>query len=497
MTVTTSYLVPHHPGLEALADAFCMAGADGRVTYWNAAAERLFAVPRDAVVGRALSESIPGADDAALRAGLASAFAGRTVRFATTLAGRPFSVTAAPADEGGVAVQLREAPDDGRSAERYARLLESIRSGFVAVDASGRVVYVNGAARAILGLGHRDLVGSELWRLLPAEPAALGDALRATLALGEPRHLEAVRPEGRALRGRAFDVWTEPLPGGGISILFEDVTWRLERETELARLAAEAEEASRAKSRFFTAVSHELRTPLHAIVGYTHLLATGTFGELPDGAERAAERAEVCAEHLARLIEDVLLLTTTELSRLPVSPATVHPGPLLREVLEPLRRQAEAKGLAFTLDAPDTLPAPETDPERLRQLLQALVGNAIKFTSRGEVRVEAREAVRRERPVSLRRTGELPPETAALEIAVRDTGPGIPAAERARIFEAFEQMADDPSRTDSVNRGAGLGLTVARQLSRLLGGALELESEPGEGTVFRLWLPMVWGTRVG
>jgi len=204
-----------------------------------------------------------------------------------------------------------------------------------------------------------------------------------------------------------FQAYFDPLAGGGISLLFQDVTERQEREVELARLASEAEEASRAKSRFFAAVSHELRTPLHAIVGYTHLLSTDSYGDIPAPASRAAERASVCAEHLARLIDDVLLLTTAEIDQLPMYPASIRLPAYAAEVLEPLRRQAEAKGLRFELDTPADLPAMLVDPERLRQVLWALVTNAIKFTPRGHVRVQARA------------------DGAGVEIRVEDSGPGI------------------------------------------------------------------------
>jgi signal transduction histidine kinase len=286
----------------------------------------------------------------------------------------------------------------------------------------------------------------------------------------------------------------------GVYAIAEDVTARREaeaqRETALLRervARAEAEAANRAKSDFLAVVSHELRTPLHAIVGYSHLLATGGFGDLPEGAGRAAERAGVCAEHLAHLIDDVLLLTTTELGRLPVAPSPVDVGEHLRDVLEQLRRQAEAKGLAFVIDVPAALPPVETDPERLRQLVQALVSNAIKFTSRGEVRVEARAGRRRARFLALEGTHEDAPRVSALELAVRDTGPGIPDDERERIYEAFEQIGEDSARTDSINRGTGLGLTVARQIAGLLHGTLEMESEPGRGSTFRVHLPLAWG----
>ncbi|MBV9774226.1 MAG: HAMP domain-containing histidine kinase [Gemmatimonadetes bacterium] len=260
---------------------------------------------------------------------------------------------------------------------------------------------------------------------------------------------------------------------------------QVRRERDLARLAAEADEANRAKSRFFAAVSHELRTPLNAIVGYTHLLSTETYGPVPAGARRAAERAGVCAEHLSRLVDDVLLVTTAEIGRLPVSPSPVELDPFLRAGLEPLRQQAEAKRLDFVVEvAPDAAEV-ETDPSRLRQLLIALVGNAVKFTAKGGVRISAR---------SVMAPGSYPGEEPWVELAVADTGPGISPEHREQIFEAFEQLGD-PSRSDSMSRGTGVGLTVARKLSVLLRGTLAVEDRPGGGSVFLLRLPRWYGER--
>jgi PAS domain S-box-containing protein len=485
------------PALEALADGFCTVDAEWRVTYWNAAAERWLRVPREDALGHPLWEVLPGAGEGHLRERLAGVMAGGapTRVSVTAPGGRPLVLEATAMDGGGLAGHFREAPEHSLLAERSTRLLESIRDGFVAVDRDWRILHLNPAAEEILSVKPSRAVGAVLLDALPADPPEIAETLRATMRDGQPRHLLAVRPRGRRFRGRLFDMWTHPLAEGGLTILFQDVTQRLEREAELARLAAEAEEASRAKSRFFAAVSHELRTPLHAIVGYTHLLSTDSYGDMPSSAVRAAERASVCAEHLARLIDDVLLLTTTEIGRLPVYAAPVPLASFLGEVLQPLEHQAEAKGLSFALDLSLAPGALETDPERLRQLLYALVTNAVKFTTRGQVTVRARAAEARERPATLRPGAPEPRLVPAVEIDVEDTGPGISAEDRARIFEAFEQVCDE-ARTDSLNRGTGLGLTIARQLTRLLGGALEVQSEPGVGTLFRIRLPLQFGLSI-
>ena len=462
------------PALEAIADAFCTVGEDWSVSYWNRAAERWFGVSREDTLGQPLWDALPELREPGLRARMAAVVAtGSPLRFPFPSRddGTPLSLEASPLEGGGVALHFRDAAEQARLAERYSGLLASIRDGFLAVDPDWRVVYVNPAAEALLRVRLHKAVGASLLDYLPDNPPELQHALRHTMEDRLPRGLHAVRPEAEWLRGRYFDLSVDPLAGGGISLLFQDVTDRQEREVELARLASEAEEASRAKSRFFAAVSHELRTPLHAIVGYTHLLSTDSYGDIPAPASRAAERASVCAEHLARLIDDVLLLTTAEIDQLQMYPARIALPEYAAEVLEPLRRQAEAKGLRFELDAPADLPSMQVDPERLRQVLWALVTNAIKFTARGQVRVQVRD------------------DGAGVEIRVEDSGPGIAEEDRARIFEVFEQVCDD-ARTDSMTRGTGLGLTIARRLAERMGGSLRLEQPEVGGSAFVVWLPL-------
>jgi PAS domain S-box-containing protein len=485
VTVVSASVEQPHAVLEAMADGFCIADADYRVTYWNAAAERLFGVTRGDALGRVLWDVLPGASDPRVRERLARVAEQGSVLGMTLLNDRELFVrhlsVHASALEGGIALQVRDSTEEQRLADQYDQLLESIRDGFIAVDREWKIVYVNRSAEVLVSLRRDRAVGLELWGIFPSEPAYLGEAIRATMADREPRHLRALYPVGRVFRGRCFDVSIHPLPDGGVSMLFEDVTERIAREVELARLAAEAEEASRAKSRFFAAASHELRTPLNAIVGYTHLLATHTYGDVPAGAARASERASVCAEHLARLVDDVLLLTTLEIDRLPIFNSPVVLSAFLPAMLPHLQQQAEAKRLAFEVDVADDVPPVETDPERVRQVVTSLVGNAIKFTSRGTVRIAVREV-----------------EGGWMEIAVSDTGPGVPEGERERIFSPFEQLGEE-ARTDSLNRGTGLGLTIARQLARRLGGDIlvrdglpyggEADAD-GTGAEFVLRLPI-------
>lgn len=474
--------VAPQPALEALADGVCILDRDWRITYLNAAAERLVRQRRERLLGRVLWSEFPllrgSATWDALRVARADGKAQDYTEAMPRRRGRGFAaVHAAPLADGSLLVQFRDATEEVTRRAEHTNLLESIRDGFVAVDAGWRVVYINHVAEAILRFSREHALGRSLWPLLPHGPSSIAASLRATAEDGEPRHLREVRPEGRIFRGRIFDLWIYPLHGGGLSLMFEDVTQRVRREEELAQLVVRANEANEAKGRFFAAISHELRTPLNAIVGYTHLLNTDTYGQLPESARRAAVRAGVCAEHLSRLVDDVLLLTTAEIGKLPVVPEEVVVRDFLPPVLEPHRHQAEAKGLHFSWIVGAGAEVLETDPQRLRQLMASLVSNAVKFTAAGEVRIE------------VERSGADDGTTPGICFRVVDTGRGIAPDDQDRIFGPFEQIGD-PSRSQSMSMGSGLGLTVASRLARLLDGTLRLEASSEAGSRFCLRLPL-------
>jgi len=353
--ISMSDTISTHPGLEALADGFFMLDTEWRIAYWNAAAVRMFGVPRDRAVGRGLWSVVPASERTLLEPKLRDAMGGRepaefVIPHLPGCCRGHYSVRAVPIGESGIAVHLRDATDETKLAERYSQLLESIRDAFVAVDPDGSISYINHVAERLLRLSRGDALGTRVWKLVPPNAPQIESCLRAALEDGMPRKLRRIPMDTGKPRGRFIDMWVHPLPGGGLSVLFQDVTRRVRREKDLSRYAAEADEANRAKSRFFAAVSHELRTPLNAIVGYTHLLTTDTYGAMPGGAVRAASRASVCAEHLAHLIDDLLMMTTAEIDRLPVTSSPVVIADFLRTALEPVRQQAEAKGLRFAIE---------------------------------------------------------------------------------------------------------------------------------------------------
>ena len=250
---------------------------------------------------------------------------------------------------------------------------------------------------------------------------------------------------------------------------------------EVAQARAQADLASRAKTAFLANMSHEIRTPLSAVMGYANLIAA-TETSSPETRDWS-RRLQRSAEHLLALLDDVLDLAKIEAGKLELHLVSADPTSVLEEVGVLMEPRAAEKGLELTVAADTELPARlRTDPLRLKQILVNLVGNAIKYTPRGEVTVQARL---RTSPVG--RGFER-----RLEIEVADTGVGIPKDELERLFRPFEQ-----GRTRPRSGGVGLGLDIARRLARLLGGDIEARSEIGVGSVFLLVLPVETGADRG
>jgi PAS domain S-box-containing protein len=230
----------------------------------------------------------------------------------------------------------------------------------------------------------------------------------------------------------------------------------------------EAEAASLAKSRFLATMSHELRTPLTGIIGYTELLDEEVTGPLTPRQKQQLSRIKTSAWHLVTIIDQILLFARAEAGREEVRLSAVDLVSLVHESVAIVEPQARAKGLTLEAYADQPHLVIETDQGKVRQILLNLVGNAVKFTDEGSVRVHVASGA------------------AAAEIRVQDTGPGVAQDQRERIFDAFTQVDSSNTRAKG---GTGLGLTVSRRLAELLGGALAVESAAGSGSTFVLRLP--------
>ncbi|WDT74282.1 MAG: GAF domain-containing sensor histidine kinase [Candidatus Manganitrophus sp.] len=239
---------------------------------------------------------------------------------------------------------------------------------------------------------------------------------------------------------------------------------------ELTQRIEELKEANRLKSQFLSNVSHELRTPLNAILGYTELLIDGTYGRLKTDQRTPLEGVQRNAGDLLRLINDVLDLTRIEAGKIEVRTEKIDLVTLLQEIFIDIQPILDQKSLALWLDIPEGLPVIESDTAKVRQILANLLSNAAKFTDQGKVMVSAEEI----------------PHRPGVEIAIRDTGIGIPKEALPKIFERFHQV--DGSATREFG-GVGLGLSIVKELVGLLGGEIRVESEVGNGSTFTLFLP--------
>jgi PAS domain S-box-containing protein len=258
------------------------------------------------------------------------------------------------------------------------------------------------------------------------------------------------------------------------------------RNEEAERANAAAQEANRAKSAFLANMSHELRTPINAVTGYTDLMELGIAGPLTDTQAAHLGRIKASTHHLLSLVNQVLDLAKVESGQLQVEPKRVMVAETVREALDLIGPQAAGQGVELLNRAAGSADAAYWgDPDRVRQILVNLLSNAVKFTPAGG-RVT----------IAYRTTGEPDPDANLsgegpwIGLEVEDTGIGIPPEEQQSVFEPFVQV--DASHTRERD-GTGLGLTISRQLARLMDGDLTVRSSLGRGSCFTLWLPAASG----
>ncbi len=364
------------------------------------------------------------------------------------------------------------------SEQRFRQVAENIREVIWLTDvAKNEIIYISPGYELVWGRTCESLYKSSRTWLEAIHPEDRDRILAAAVTKQERGDYDEtyriVRPDStvRWIRDRAFPVRDAAGKVYRIAGLAEDVTEprRLGEELRSARDSALA--SDRAKSEFLANISHEMRTPLNAIHGMFELMDAENLPE-PHGSRAVAARSAV--ETLTTIIDELLDLAKIESGRMTLEPKPTDCRALLRDAAALFSGPAAAKGLAFDVGVDATLPAALlVDPLRLRQIVTNLLANAVKFTEKGTIRLEAR--------------AEGGPKEYTLTVSVADSGIGIAKEAQVRLFQSFSQA--DTSTTRRYG-GTGLGLAISRRLVEMMGGTIGVESASGKGSRFHFRLPL-------
>ncbi|HEY0136679.1 MAG TPA: ATP-binding protein [Nannocystis sp.] len=370
--------------------------------------------------------------------------------------------------------------------ERWAHIVKRSTEGVAVLDAEGRIVDSNASFFELMQfrsphgviLSEEALRGRSLRPLLDSHGSGLAPLAQH---LGGP----GVARERFAAALAWGDLWLDvtatplqlPVRGYvGVCVTIRDVTERRQTESLLRQKEA-AEAANLAKTRFLANMSHELRTPLNAIIGYSDMLLEEAEDDGMDAARVTdLRRIGTAGVHLLELINNILDLSKIEAGRMELWPETFSARALVQGVIAALEPLAHRRGNRMELRVPREIGFMDTDMLKLRQVLFNLLGNAIKFTEDGTIRVHVQRMTIEERDW--------------IEIAVVDSGIGIDAEALPRLFQDFTQADGSTTRRYG---GAGLGLSIAREFCTLMGGKITAESTPGEGSTFTVLVPAELG----
>ncbi|MFZ4756644.1 MAG: ATP-binding protein [Burkholderiaceae bacterium] len=479
--------------LDTAADGIVTIDGKGVIREYNRAAESIFGVPAGEAVGRPLAELLPADHalehqqrvEAYLASGNGSIIGrGRVIR-TTRRDGRPMELHLAISevvdqDEHLFTGIVRDVTEVRQAEQRFRTLF--LRSGepHLLFDGNGGLIDCNDAAAILLRApGREPLLGLTLAQLAAGTQAdgdadvVLADATAAARRDGVRRLVWAAR----ALDDTEFPVEMTLTPirlgdSDAMLVAWHDIAERQRYEQELRRARDAAESAASAKAQFLAMMSHELRTPMTGIIGMVDLLQDA---RMSDEQKHFVSVLRSSAQSLLTVLNDVLDYSKIEAGRLQLESIDFRPADIAREVVELLSQAASQRGNTLSAQwRPGAAQALAGDPTRLRQVLFNLVGNAIKFTERGQVTIEGD-------------TRTMPDGKVMLTFEVVDTGVGIAPDVLPTLFRPFQQADSSTTRRFG---GTGLGLAICRHLVEAMGGRIEVESRPGEGSTFRISAPL-------
>jgi PAS domain S-box-containing protein len=342
---------------------------------------------------------------------------------------------------------------------RTQAILQGIADGVIVFDNTGVSTLANPAMATILGKPYEGIVGQDIDLLIEGvqtdDQEVICDLVRDSLSTYPSLKFEW----GRKTLSASFAAVRDTVGRRtGTVAVFRDIT----KEAELERM----------KSAFVSRISHELRTPLNAILGYADMLKEAVYGPLSDAQVGALDRIVVNSKRQLSIVNDLLDQAHIEAGTLKIRIMPLSPASLVEDVMHVMDVLARSRGLELTShiadDMPDQVPG---DRQRLHQILVNLVGNAVKFTDEGRVHIYIYR-----------------PNPSCWAMEVSDTGHGIPVEAQSYIFDPFRQVDDSVTREHA---GSGLGLSIVKQLTNLMGGEITLTSEVKHGSTFTVTLPLV------
>ncbi len=374
----------------------------------------------------------------------------------------------------------------GMRARRLASIAEAQEQAIAVTGANGRVEWINAGMTRLVGYTATQAIGRDVPALLFATDPVSAAECQCLLESGERvrNMVLPVRREGGTDRWYELEIQPMPDRGAGAAgsfVLVREITHERNTQLALGRALEDAKQASQSKSQFLANMSHEIRTPMNGVLGMAELLL-GT--ELDERQRRFIESLYRSGEALLDIINDILDFSKIEAGKLELESIDFDLRTLVEDLVELLAPRAHQKGieLAYKL-APGLPPTVRGDPTRLRQILINLVGNAIKFTERGEVVLTVEPLA-----ADVADAGAAP--ATIVRFVIRDTGIGMRPDAVERLFSVFMQADQSSSRRYG---GTGLGLAICRQLTDLMQGTITASSRIGEGSVFEVELPLRHG----